>query len=118
MPSDGRGRRKKGKKFTVVFLSERRFDRKVSMCGRISALRIKICVEKTLPVSGFEPMTSYTVQRGGKEVVVMRDAPYMVATDHRVRIEELVAVAIALFPNPQGAPNACTSTRVTAHLLG
>ena len=97
---------------------ERGFDRKASVCGRTSASRIKICVEKTLPVSGFEPMTSYTVQRGGKEVVVMRDAPYMVATDHRVRIEELVAVAIALFPNPQGAPNACTSTRVTAHLLG
>ena len=44
-------------------------------------------------------MTSYTVQRGGKEVVVMRDAPYMVATDHRVRIEELVAAAIAA-PDP------------------
>ena len=38
------------------------------------------------------------------KVVVKHHAPCMVATDHWVRIEELVAAAIVLFPDPYRGP--------------
>ena len=45
---------------------EGRFDRKVSLFGKTSTLRIKFYVKQTLPVLGFEPKTSCSVQREGE----------------------------------------------------
>ena len=74
------GRRKKGKKFTVVFLgkksTERRFDRKVSMCRRTSSLKNwNFCVE--IFFAGLEVSTHDLLffKRERRKVVITPHAP-------------------------------------------